>query len=208
MLNKYWNSYYSDKIIENNIPSQFAVFIGSEYAGKVFDLIEFGSGSGRDIRFLSSLANRSIAVEGSESACERLVEKSHGKYSVIESDISNPILSDKLLDALKSDLRMKRFFYSRFFIHAITEKEEDCFFELISKISTNGDCFFAEFRTEKDAKGKKLTPSHYRRYILPSNLITKLNKIGFNINYQCEGYGYAKYKDDDAYVCRLIATKK
>jgi hypothetical protein len=48
--------------------------------------------------------------------------------------------------------------------------------------------------------------NHYRRFVDPKQLKSKLDKMGININYFIEGQGYAKYKNDDAYVARLIVS--
>ena len=53
---------------------------------------------------------------------------------------------------------------------------------------------------------KKETSDHYRRYIVPTDLINKALKIGFDLSYLVEGFGFAKYRSDDAYVARVIFT--
>ena len=65
-----------------------------------------------------------------------------------------------------------------------------------------------EFRTEKDEKLTKSTPEHYRRFVSSSNVISYALKLGYVCDYQVEGFGYAKYKNDDAYVSRLLMKKK
>ena len=53
----------------------------------------------------------------------------------------------------------------------------------------------------------QIYPEHYRRSVSSSNLISCALKLGYVCDYQVEGFGYAKYKNDDAYVSRLLMKK-
>ena len=96
-------------------------------------------------------------------------------------------------------------FYSRFFLHALTEESEEIFLEFLSNVA-DGRAFktFVEFRTNKDIGRPKATPEHFRRYIEPSKFISKLGVKGFKVDYFAEGFGLAKFKNDDAHVARII----
>ena len=98
-------------------------------------------------------------------------------------------------------------FYARFFLHAITESAENNLLYVCQEIAGETGKICMEFRTGKDEYQLKETASHYRRFIDPLALIGKLSRMGLNTSFFCEGYGYAKYKNDDAYVARLIVGK-
>ena len=66
---------------------------------------------------------------------------------------------------------------------------------------------FVEYRTDKDSKRKKIYDNHYRNFIKPSFIEELFNHFNLKITYSVEGVGYAKYKDDDAYVSRMIFAK-
>ena len=71
----------------------------------------------------------------------------------------------------------------------------------------SGDILALEFRTSRDEFLSKVTESHYRRFINPLAVVAKGNHLGFSCEYFVEGFGYAKYKSDDAHVARIIFRK-
>ena len=70
----------------------------------------------------------------------------------------------------------------------------------------NNNIIALEFRTIKDKLLIKEFDNHNRRFVIPEDFKNKLKKLGVFVNYYVEGQGYAKYKNDDAYVARLIAS--
>ena len=65
-----------------------------------------------------------------------------------------------------------------------------------------------EFRTLLDEGRSKVTPSHYRRYVDSSRFVQSvLRDAGLHLQYWVEGTGYAKYRDDDAYICRVLFSR-
>ena len=97
--------------------------------------------------------------------------------------------------------------YSRFFIHAIDEEAENKFFYLINRLKSFVNVkAFLEFRTVRDQSLPKETSTHYRRFVQPEKIIAKVIQSNMKLSYHVEGFGYAKYKSDDAYVARMIFT--
>ena len=76
--------------------------------------------------------------------------------------------------------------------------------DLASDLTDPGDLLAVEYRTIRDLRGPKVTASHYRRYILPAAFEARALGRGFDVIYAVEGFGFAKYKEDDAYVARTI----
>ena len=97
--------------------------------------------------------------------------------------------------------------YARFFLHAITDNEELAFFKDMSAALHEGDRLAVEYRTVRDEAGQKVTAAHYRRFVEPAQVIANAAKFGFTVEYEVEGYGFAKYLNDDAYVARSVFRK-
>ena len=51
---------------------------------------------------------------------------------------------------------------------------------------------------------QKITPNHYRRYVNPISLLKSANQLGLQATYFVEGFGFAKHKEDDAFVARIV----
>lgn len=94
--------------------------------------------------------------------------------------------------------------YARFFVHAITDHEEESFLDLAAAVTSPGDLLAVEYRTIRDQVGAKETQTHFRRFVLPATFQARALGRGFEVTYAVEGYGFAKYRHDDAYVARTI----
>lgn len=203
----YWNSFYEKTFKKRNIPSQFAVFVANELTN--FDwVIDLGCGNGRDSLFFHDAGYGVIGVDGSKTAIlksQELIKQS--QYQDVSADFYcekiNTLNCNK--NFLTQTKGLSKIIYSRFFLHAITETEEDAFLDLCQEISIPGDTLALEFRTTQDEDRAKVTAEHYRRFIEPSVLFEKVLKSGsWRMIYTSEGTGYAKYHHDDAYVCRVL----
>ncbi|WP_272816006.1 MULTISPECIES: hypothetical protein [unclassified Shinella] len=71
----------------------------------------------------------------------------------------------------------------------------------------NLDLLAIEFRTDRDAQQTKVTDSHYRRFIPPLDFLSRAAKFGFSPAYFTEGFGYAKYRNDDAHIARVLMRR-
>ena len=100
--------------------------------------------------------------------------------------------------------RRPRIVYARFFLHAITEAEEEDLLDLAAALTEPGDLLAVEYRTVRDSSGAKVTKNHYRRFVLPAAFEARALGRGFDVIYSVEGFGFAKYRQDDAYVARTI----
>jgi len=202
---KYWNEYYKNKINSERLPSQFAAFILNEFCN-VEQIVEFGCGTGRDSFFFSNYGKKVLALDYSETIIENNIKINNNdnlKFELLDVSSEESITNfQKKYSNLDNVL-----VYGRFFIHGIDEKSEDNFLNMCDKMIKNGGSIALEFRTNRDENLVKETESHFRRFVNPLFLIKKFNNINFKINYYYEGWGFAKYKNDDAYVARIIAQR-
>ena len=199
----YWDKFYSK--VYNPLPSQFAIFIANEYQGNN-TLIDFGCGSGRDTFFFSKIYKNVIGIYSSNKVIEKNISnKIEKNLKFINDDLSNPHNLELLI---KEELTNRGFniFYGRFFLHAVDENIENIFLNLFKNINLKNNLLALEFRTSNDEFLKKEFGNHYRRYINTVNFKKKLENLNLNIEYFIEGQGYAKFKNDDAYVARVIAS--
>ncbi len=203
-VDKYWEEFYASKgEFENLPPSQFSVFAMSEIRDLDTLIIEFGCGNGRDSAFFSKYGMKLIGIDSSKSAiniCKSMKLENAEFHQAIASDKAIlKKIKDQTLDSSDGPT-----IYARFFLHAINKKEETEFLLNCKNLIDKGGRIFLEFRTEKDERLQKITSNHYRRYIKPAEFINACSTIGLKVGYFTEGFGYAKYKDDDAHVARVI----
>ena len=198
----YWDEYYAARATTRRLlPSQFATFVAGEL-DRPHHVIELGCGNGRDAIFFASYGHHVTAVDGSEAAVAAsasLAEALGENATFIRSAIDDPTLADRLV---QSD--GPRALYARFFVHAITDGEEEVFLDLAAKVTSPGDILAVEYRTVRDQVGAKETETHFRRFVLPATFQARALERGFEVTYAVEGFGFAKYRHDDAYVARTL----
>ncbi len=203
----YWNSYYSQHATDRRpLPSQFAAFVAGELT-EPYRVIEFGCGGGRDALFFSAYGHSVTGVDGSEAAvdaCRALAAKLGEPVTFLTAQVDDDDLFGRLADSSAGP----HLVYARFFVHAITDEEEASFIDLAARITSPGDLLAVEYRTIRDSSGPKVTGSHYRRFVTPSTFQARALARGFEVTYTVEGFGFAKYKLDDAYVARTVFTRR
>lgn len=205
----YWNDYYATRSsVTRPLPSQFATFVAGELT-EPSRVVELGCGNGRDSIFFASYGHDVTGVDGSESAvkgCQALAEALGVEARFLQSSIDDPELPGRLGGDEGSDRPLM--IYARFFVHAITDEEEKDFFALATALTKPGDMLAVEYRTVRDQSGAKVTDAHYRRFVAPSSFQANALASGFEVTYAAEGFGFAKYKQDDAYCARELFTRR
>ena len=204
----YWNDFYADKArkFSLDLPSQFALFFLGEIE-RGTPIVDFGCGTGRDALYFAGVGSDVVGVDGSSSAVELCREKAndHGHHSArfVQGDLAAP----ETLALIRDDLRdASPALYARFFLHAITEEAEAAFLSIASELI--GESIFAlEFRTSRDAQQQKTTARHYRRFVDPLDFIRRAARYGLSPSYFVEGFGYAKFRSEDAHVARIILRR-
>ncbi|WP_246395718.1 methyltransferase domain-containing protein [Gluconacetobacter tumulisoli] len=205
----HWNRYYASDDVPM-LPSQFSVFVASEFPDADF-IVDIGCGNGRDAFFFCKQGYRVVAVDASAAAIESIQDKC--------GDMAGPLALQCRIDGAGTAEDIRRVLtdngiegrgvvYARFFLHAIDQTGEDAFLEVCRAISTLRDVSVAvEFRTVRDKSLPKETPDHFRRYLNPPEFVQNAARFGFRTEYLTEGFGFAKYKSDDAHVARVILAR-
>jgi tellurite methyltransferase len=201
----YWDAFYSSrKKGAPAYPSQFAAFAINELVD-VDGVIEFGCGNGRDSEFFAAYGFDLLGLDASAEAIELCRSRSAHEHA---SYVQCPAGAAR--DEIKGFLAGKRrvAVYARFFLHAIDEDEANVFLDLLSVVLPAQSQVFFEYRTVDDAsQDKTFGTDHYRRYLDHDDMLARIERAGFSINYQIEGHGLAKYRDEDAKVGRCVAQK-
>jgi len=207
---EYWNNYYKNKKALN-LNSKFATFIKKKFANKNINILEIGTGNGRDAFYLSKIYNSIIAIDQSFSAIKENNLKAKrlriDNLTFKKLDVDN-ILNIK--DRNKIDL-----IYARFFIHSINLKKENLFIKNLSKFKKQNLYIALEFRTIKDKlmnMGKKISryeriTDHYRRFVNTEDLKKKFLKYGFKTLYQKSGINLSKTRTENPHLTRIIFFK-
>ena len=208
----YWDEYYKGRT-PPPIPSQFSVFVLNEIPDPGL-IVELGCGSGRDSLFFASQDILTVGVDASASAIElcRQQARARGlrKARFLQAHVEDENLADQL-NGVTADVvtrAQSALVYARFFVHAITDDQEVALFRAAKTIFADASAYLAvEFRTHRDVEQRKVTSGHYRRYVNPLEFSARARDEGFEITYFVDGFGFAKYREDDAHVARFILAR-
>ena len=203
----YWNQYYLRKEKEIQEPSDFAKFV-LPYMETHKKIMDIGCGNGRDSIYFSQNGLEVTGIDASEEAISYL-----NQYNMKNSMfVCDDFVTCKALYQVQYD-----YFYSRWTIHAVSEKQE---WELLKNVSSaikKKGLFFIEVRSIKDdlfGKGTKIAKNtysyndHFRRFIVKKELEEKLEKLEFEIIYEKEDKGLSKTTVSDPVLIRIIARKR
>jgi SAM-dependent methyltransferase len=211
-LNKaYWDDFYTRNHIMT--PSQFCVSVCTDIP-ESSTILELGSGSGRDALFFARCGHNVVGVDLSKSAIQscnaKASEMGLRHIEFVQGDLGKP--SD--ISAAHSLARNivgengTLIFFSRFVMHSLDEQQEDQLFAALKDCLSPGDLMYFEFRSKEDEHQPKHYGGHYRRFVDSEKFIEKMRQfLGCEIEYVRVGQGMAKYKDEDPFVCRIIAKK-
>ncbi len=205
----FWNSFYtrSAESWELSLPSQFAAFVANEIDRKAH-VIDIGCGNARDSFFFSRHGFKVTGLDASEAAVES-AQKHAGLQGGDGLEFVRTNLKDGRVRQVLSERRAETVcVYARFFLHAITDDEEDALIDALHNGCEPGDIVAFEYRTLADRNTEKVAAPHFRRYLSAAELDEKMERCQFMKCYGIEGIGFAKYKSEDAIVARAIYEKQ
>ncbi len=214
MDKNYWNIYYKQHGEDKGIskPSSFAKFISDNYLkNKKLNIIELGSGNGRDAIFFAQKGHKVVALDQSIKALD--FQKKSLDYRVSKN------LHIKAVDFVNenySKFSKIDVFYSRFSIHSISKSDELILLPNLYKALKSEGFLCIEVRTTKDplfGKGKSLgeniflNDNHKRRFIETNEFRKQVTDLGFKELYFIEENNLSIYKNDNPVLMRIILQK-
>jgi tellurite methyltransferase len=211
---KYWENYYKvhgqDRGISEH--SSFAKFcVDKFFFQQKLNIVELGSGNGRDAIYFAHNNHNVIALDQSTVAIDA--------QRAYVSDEINSNLSPVAEDFVQSDFMYGcaiDVFYSRFTLHAIDQNDEDLLLPKVYSSLKKGGLFCVEVRTTKDhlygvgeyCGDNTYLTDHRRRFIDSDKFLRKTLSLGLNLLYFNEENGLSVYKDDDPVLMRVILKKE
>ena len=206
----YWNNFYKLDI-KLNKNSNFSSIIQKQFLKKKMNILEIGTGNGRDAFYFSAYVKSITAIDQSKTIINQ------NKLKSKNLKIKNLNFSMYSVDEIKK-IRNKNsinFIYARFFLHSININKENLLLKNLSNYNKINPLIALEFRTDLDKlmkKGKKLSKferytDHYRRFINVLNFEKKLLNLGFNVVYKKTGINLSKTKNDNPHLCRIVFKK-
>ncbi len=212
----YWEEYYARKRYKHvwaEFPSQFAAFCASEIeAGS--KILDFGCGNGRDSLFLSQIGHDVVACDYAKAGVELVKEKAEAKQLELDAQILNIYDTSDVQKFITANPSEYDVIYSRFVMHAITAEGQDRFLRLTKKVLKESGKVILEFRNSEDVRKDigdvisedERSDGHYRRFIKTDDFLANVKEVGFDVDYLAEGTGFAKFKDEDPNVTRLVLS--
>lgn len=214
MDKNYWDNYYQSFGDDKNIikPSSFAQFILDKYiTKKKLNIIELGSGNGRDAIFFAHHNHNVIAIDQSKIAMEVAKKKIDPKVA----EYFHPKALDFVLEDYSEYMPID-IFYSRFSVHSITKSDELTLLPNIYNNLNDDGLFCIEVRTTKDplfgvgescGENTFINNSHRRRFIDTKEFRSQVSEIGFKEKYFIEENNLSVVKNDNPTLMRIILQK-
>lgn len=198
---QHWNRYYKRHFIEEASP--FAQFCQEDFLMEPKRMVEFGSGSGRDLRYLHHAGHRITGYDTSEEAVHH-IQSAYPDLDIVLADFSS-------LDAIPGLEAV----YSRWTMHSIDEEAAACALRWCGTHLLDAGMLLIEVRTINDhlygegepAGRHAFVTDHYRRFIVPEEMRERLEQLNFKVLYFEEGQGFSVYKGEDPVLLRVVAEK-
>ena len=205
-MSEFWDRHY--KVFAEETPSNFARWAVKEFLSAHDEVVEIGSGNGRDGIYLSKFVDTYTGVDLSESAVatssQNLLSSQPGNSN---AQFQKMNFSDfEFLNESPKRLVV----YSRFSLHSDDEAAEDSLLSHLAGIKNRKLLVLIEVRTIFDelyGVGESVgnngyVTDHYRRFIDPDVFRKKVEKM-FCINYFEISDAFAPYKNEKPKVLRI-----
>jgi len=209
---EYWDSFYASNLLDGKClttPSLFACEMLQKYMKIGKSLIELGCGNGRDSLFFASKGLNVTGIDASKVAIKELQSKKLPSHCTF---ICDDFVNVESIYQVQYD-----YCYSRFTLHAINEQQESQILAKAYDMLPEAGYLFIEARSIHDGKyglgqavekNAYICDGHYRRFIDPKEIISKLKRIGFNIIENEESDQFAPQKGEKTVCLRIVAQKQ
>lgn len=198
----YWKSFY-ESAQAPAFPSQFAVFLQSWFVRQPAHIFEFGSGNGRDARFLHAQGHRVTATDQVINPVLVELAETSDRFDYLEGDVQET--SSEIFQRYDPTTEAQPVVFSRFFQHSIPDAVEKVMANNLADNIPAGTMLFFEFRLDQDRElTKEFGSGHFRRYQTANQFTDLMTGLGFTSVFQTEGTGYANYAAEDPYIGRFV----
>jgi hypothetical protein len=206
---KFWDTFNARAKREvPDEPSSFARWVADHHASDR-PLVDLGTGTGRDALWFAGEQGREVtAIDYSVGAVHRGTATSDERELPVGFEVLNfydqrAVLS---LGARLSRSEVPVDLYCRFTFHSLDFPGRQNLLRLASMSLRRGGYLFLEFRTPKDRRRPHAFGEHTRRYLRPATVAAQIRAAGGRVVHQEEGTGLAPFRDEDPYLCRIVAT--
>jgi len=203
----HWQAFYRTAAAPAQ-PSSFARAVAGKLDSRHVRLIEVGCGNGRDAAYFCSLGH---AVTGVDT-CDAAIDSCRTAHAASGARFEQGTLAEVAArSAATFDV-----VYSRFCLHAMSREEEVEALAAAASLLAPGGLMYIECRSINDPMarlGEVISPTerihgHYRRFIVPEELKSRVSAAGFEVLELVESSGLAVFGTEDPVVIRLAARKR
>jgi len=205
---KYWDTFYrnqADRVSRE--PSPFAEWVAAREPDRG-ELIDIGSGTGRDSLWFSSQGFTTLGCDYSQAGVHYASAQARKRGLSAEFEHLN------LYDLRHVVVKGARFaherstdvVYARFLVHAMEDYGRQLLWTLSrSALRRTKGRLYLEFRTEAT---EHEFGEHYRQFVQPDVVEAELQSHGFAIEHSENRHGLAVHKSEDPRVCRIVAKMR
>lgn len=207
----YWGNFYARNHYDSGSPFQIEIAARPDTPAAVVDI---GCGDGRDAVAFAAAGRRIVGLDRSEFGIKNATEAAAragvaDRTRFLRCDVSEAAQLRAALGDAVGSAGGPVLFYLRFFLHSIPESAQETLMSTLSDTARPGDCFAAEFRTDKDADAKKVHGAHYRRFQNgPAFGALLRDQYRFQVLTEQEGSGLSPYRGEDPDLYRVFARRE
>ena len=210
----YWDNYYHKHGNDKGISkcSSFAQFcLNNFFIDESLNIIELGSGNGRDAIFFAHHQHNITAIDQSTTAIDIEKKGLNIKFSQYLQPKALDFIQENYAEYGEIDA-----FYSRFTLHSITKDDELILLPKVYNALNDDGLFCIEVRTINDplygvgeefANNTFITDNHKRRFIDSQEFREQVSLLGFKELYFAEEDNLSAYRNDNPVLMRLILKK-
>jgi SAM-dependent methyltransferase len=205
---KHWDSFYSQHREElPKGPTRFARWVAQEYPG-TRPVVDLGCGTGRDALWFAEAGRRVHAFDYNTSVVKHGNTRAQARGLDAEFHVVN-LYDTRAVLAWGARLAREDEpvdVYARFLLHALEDAGIENVMRLASMALRRGGHLFLEFRTLQDAGRTHEFGEHKRNYLARRTVRAAVRAAGGRVVRVEAGTGLAPFRDEDPYVCRMVAT--
>lgn len=213
---KHWDAFGARALREvPSTPSAFAQWVAPQLVpgSRVVDL---GAGTGRDSLGLAAWGHDVLAIDYSTSALRRQLARARTsedpdlRAASERVEVENVNLYD-LRAALTLGARLAREsapvdLYARFLLHSLTLSGQDHLLRVASMALRRGGRCFLEFRTARDRERPRHFQHRARHLVTVDQAVAAIERLDGRAEVIETGTGLARFREEDPFVCRLVAS--